>query len=344
MRAWLLPAFTGIPSMTLGEAPDPTPEKGQVVLDVHYASLNPADAYLALGQYPGKPIFPHILGRDAVGIVSALGPDVKDIAVGDKRIILRSYVGVTKPGTLAQRVAVDASYTAPVPEGWSDTQAAAAPLVYLTAWQALTQWGEMPPASIILVSGASGGVGVATVQLAKALGHRVAALSRSAEKSEKLRDLGADWTLDPQNANWPGELKKILDAAPAIKTQNSETKTPTAPRVDLAIDNIGGETFTRMLDVMGNNGRISCVGRLAGPVPNFNTASLFFRRLKVGGVAVGTYTNAEAVAAWHSVLDTLAKTNAKPLVDHIFPFEEVPAAFARLAEGPMGKVLVQVAG
>jgi len=340
MRAWLLPAFNGIPSMTLGTAPDPVPEKGQVILDVHYASLNPADAYLAIGQYPGKPVFPHILGRDAVGIVSALGPAVEGIQVGDKRIILRSYVGVTKPGTLAQRVAVDAAYTATVPDGWSDTQAAAAPLVYLTAWQALTQWGELPPGAIVLVSGASGGVGVATVQLGKALGYRVAALSRSPEKSQTLRDLGAEWTLSPENPNWPGDFKKLLDAA----SDQHGAPPSQAPRVDLAVDNIGGETFSRMLDVMGNNGRISCVGRLAGPVPSFNTASLFFRRIKIGGVAVGSYRNSEAVAAWHSVLVTLAKTGAKPLIDHVFSFEEVPAAFARLAEGPMGKVLVQVAG
>ena len=92
------------------------------------------------------------------------------------------------------------------------------------------------------------------------------------------------------------------------------------------------------------NGRVSTVGRLAGPVPSFNTASLFFRRLKVGGVAIATYTNEESHAAWHSVLATLAKTaGVRPVIDAVFPYQEVPKAFERLAQGPMGKVLVRVA-
>jgi NADPH:quinone reductase len=90
------------------------------------------------------------------------------------------------------------------------------------------------------------------------------------------------------------------------------------------------------------HGRISVVGRLAGPVPSFNTASLFFRRIRIGGVAVGTYSNAETLSAWNSVLQTLSRTGAKPLIDRVFPFAEVPAAFARLAEGPMGKVLARI--
>ena len=92
---------------------------------------------------------------------------------------------------------------------------------------------------------------------------------------------------------------------------------------------------------MAMYGRISVVGRLAGPVPNFNTASLFFRRLRIGGIAVATYTVDETHAAWKQLLATLEKTVAKPLIDHIYSFEEVPAAFQRLEEGPMGKVIVR---
>ena len=331
MRAWLLPSLTGIQSMTLGEAPAPTPGAGQVVLNVQFASLNPADNYLAQGQYPGKPTFPHILGRDGVGTVAAIGPNVTGIKIGDTRVILRGDTGVTKPGTLAEQVAVDAAYTTTVPPGWTHEQAAAAPLVYVTAWQALTQWSDLPANPIILVTGASGGVGVATVQLAHAMGYKVAALSRSKEKADQLKQLGATWTLDPTDANWPGQLKNLLDKDLAP-----------GRRIDLAIDNIAGDTFPRIIDVMALHGRISCVGRLAGPVPNFNTGTLFFRRLRIGGVAIGTYTNQETHAAWSSVLQTLTKTNAKPLIDHIFPFDEVPQAFARLAHGPMGKVLVRV--
>ena len=113
-------------------------------------------------------------------------------------------------------------------------------------------------------------------------------------------------------------------------------------RVDLAIDNIGGKLLPEVIDTLGDLGKVSLVGRLAGPVPNFNTATLFFRRLRLGGVAVGAYTNAESRAAWQEVLRLLARTGARPLVDSVFPFEQIQRAFARLAEGPMGKVLLEV--
>jgi NADPH2:quinone reductase len=83
------------------------------------------------------------------------------------------------------------------------------------------------------------------------------------------------------------------------------------------------------------------VGRLAGEVPQFNTATLFFRRLRIGGVAVGAYTNQESRQAWKASLELLNKTGARPLIDRVFPFDQLPAAFARLARGPMGKVLVR---
>ena len=328
MQAWLLPAYNGVSSMQLGSASEPVPGPGQVVLNVQFASLNPADAYLAQGQYPAKPTFPHILGRDGVGTVARVGEGVTNIKVGDTRLILRSEVGVDRPGTLAQQVAVEAAYTTDVPAGWTLEQAAAAPLVYVTAWQALSQWGALPDKPVVLVTGASGGVGVASIQLAHALGYQVGALSRSKEKSEALRQLGATWVLDPADPSWRDQLKGLLSKR----------------RVDLAIDNIGGENFNRVLDVMAMGGRISCVGRLAGPVPSFNTAALFFRRLKIGGVAIATYTLEESHAAWHTVLKTLEINSARPLIDHLFEFAEVPAAFARLAEGPLGKVIIRVAG
>jgi NADPH2:quinone reductase len=91
--------------------------------------------------------------------------------------------------------------------------------------------------------------------------------------------------------------------------------------VDLAIDNIGGKLLPEVIDTLGESGRVSLVGRLAGPVPNFNTATLFFRRIRMGGVAVGAYSNEEARAAWKEVLKLLNQTGARPLVDQVFPFE-----------------------
>jgi len=326
MKAWLIDEFKGLGGLHLAEVPDPVPRPEDVILQVHYAALNPADRYLAENQYPAKPALPHILGRDGLGTVVQLGGEVKDVRVGDCRAILRSAVGVNRPGTFAQLVAVPAQDLVEVPAGWSEPEAAGATLVFLTACQALTMWGPLPPSAVVLVTGASGGVGAATVQLAAALGHKVVALSRSPEKSRRLDQLGATLTLNPEDPKWRETVKTAL-----------------APRrVDLAIDNIGGNLLPQVIDTLGDLGRVSVVGRLAGPVPSFNTATLFFRRIRLGGVAVGAWTNAESRAAWQEVLSLLSRTGARPQVDQIFPFEQLPQAFERLAQGPMGKVLLAV--
>ncbi len=326
MKAWLLDDLTGINHLRLAETPDPTPREGEVVLALHYAALNPADRYLAERQYPAKPTLPHILGRDGMGTVIELGRGVTGLSLGDRRAVVRGEAGSNKPGTFAERVAVPAEGLVELPTGWSEPEGAGATLVYLTAYQALTMWGSLPQGAVVLVSGASGGVGTASVQLAAAMGHTVVALSRSPEKSRRLMEIGATLTLDPSDPQWRQAAKSSLGTR----------------RVDLAIDNIGGNLLPEMIDTLADEGRVSLVGRLAGPVPNFNTASLFFRRLRLGGVAVGTYTRAEGQAAWAEVIRLLAARKAKPLVDSIFPFEEIQKAFARLAEGPMGKVLLKI--
>lgn len=323
MKAWLLDKLDGISNLRLAEVPDPQPNRGEAVVGILLAGLNPADRYLSMGQYPTRAAMPHVLGRDGVGIVQSVGEGVTAYRPGDRVIVLRSDIGVNRPGTFAQKVAVPVESLAAAPAGWTDEQDGGAALVYLTAYQALTQWGELKP-SVVLVSGASGGVGVATVQLAIAAGHTAVALSRSAAKSEKLRALGAAMCFDPTDASWTDQLKRSLGDR----------------RVDLAVDNIGGPGFSQVISVLGHHGRVSAVGRLAGPVPDFNVATLFFRRIRIGGVSVGDYRPPEAQAAWKAIVETLNRTNARPLVDSVFPFEKLIEAFAKLEQGPMGKVLV----
>lgn len=327
MKAWLIDDLkSGIEQLRIGTVMDPEPAAGEVVVKLAFASLNPADRYLAMGQYPAKPSLPHILGRDGVGEVVEVAPDVKSLKIGDRVLLLRSEIGVSKPGTFAEKVAVPAESLAPVPARWNAEQSAGAPLVYLTAYQALTMWGKLPPHSVVLVTGASGGVGVAAVQLAEAMGYDVVALSRSESKRQKLERLGADHTVDPTDPAWPKTVKQVLGHR----------------RVDLAVDNIGGESFKGVIETLAEHGRVSCVGQLAGPVPNFSPATLFFRRLRVGGVAVGAYTAAESQDAWKAVLALMEASRAEPLVDAVFPFEQLPKAFEKLAAGPMGKVVLAI--
>lgn len=327
MKAWLLDGFNGIGSLRLGEVPDPEPGPGQVRLRVQMAAPNPADYYLAERQYPAKPAFPHILGRDGIGIVEKLGPGVVDVVQGQQRLILRGDTGVSQWGTFAEKVVVNAERLAEKPTAWSDEEAAGASLVYLTAWQAMEQFGPLPDRCTTLVTGASGGVGTASVHVGDALGHRVIALSRSADKRARLTEIGADETVDAAGDDLAGAIKAVLGD----------------DRVDLAIDSVGGAAFNQVVAVMGRHGRIACVGRLAGPVPEFNTASLIFRRIHIRGVGVYDYSASQAQAAWKQITDTLARTGAAPLVDRVVAFEALPEAFQRQREGPMGKVVVKVA-
>ncbi len=331
MRAWLMDSYEGVEKLRLDEVPDPQPGPGQVVLKMIYAALNPADAFLALAQYPAKPKLPHVLGRDGVGEVVAVAAGVESVKPGDTVGILRGNAGVETWGTLAEKTVVDASQIIPVPRGWSLEEVAGAPLVYLTAWQALTQWSDpaAPPkaGSVLLITGASGGVGSASVLLGKSMGLTVVALSRSAEKGEQLKQLGADFVFDPSSK----ELRKLVLSALAPK------------RVDIAIDMVGGALFNEIIAMLGYAGRISVVGRSGGTVPEFNTATLFFRRNRIGGVTVADYSAEEARASWNEIVARLDALGKRPVVDRVFPFGEVKAAFARLNQGPMGKVLVKIA-
>jgi NADPH2:quinone reductase len=316
MKAWIIEALNGIENARLTEVADPVPAAGEVLLRVSYAALNPADRYLAQGEYPAKPPLPHILGRDGSGVI---------VGTGEKRAILRGEMGVSTWGTFAELVAVPTESLIEIPEGWTDQQAGSASLVYVTAYQALTQWEDLPAQAVVLVSGASGGVGMASTQLGVALGHTLIGLSRDPEKHATLKSMGAALALDPADPQWRKTLAGFLGKR----------------RVDLAIDSVGGTLFPQLIATLGDRGRISVVGRLAGEVPQFNTATLFFRRLRIGGVAVGAYTNQESRQAWKASLELLNKTGARPLIDRVFPFDQLPAAFARLARGPMGKVLVR---
>ncbi len=324
-------SYEGVEKLRLDEVADPRPGAGEVLLRIRLAALNPADAFLAQAMYPAKPPLPHILGRDGVGEVLELGPGVDKVTVGETAGILRCNVGVETWGTLAEKAVIPATSLAPVPDGWSLEEMAGAPLVFLTAWQALTQWSD-PPAppregSTLLVTGASGGVGVASVLLGKSMGLTVIALSRSAEKRATLQGLGADFAFDPR----AGNLRQAVNSAIAPK------------KVDIAVDNVGDALFNQVVAMLGYGGRISVVGRSGGPVPEFNTAALLFRRNRVGGVAVGDYTAESAQTAWKEIVSRLRATGKRPVVDGVWVFEEVKAAFTRLAEGPMGKVLVRVA-
>jgi NADPH2:quinone reductase len=330
MRAWLMNSYEGVENLELREVSDPQPGPGEALLRMKFAALNPADAFLARALYPANPPLPHVLGRDGVGEVLAVGPGVQNPHPGDVVGVLRCDVGVATWGTLAEKTVIPANSVAPVPSGWTFEEMAGAPLGFLTAWQALTQWSDppapLPAGSILLITGASGGVGIGSILLGKSMNLVVVALSRNPEKAARLKELGADFVFDPSAP----DLRKTVLAAIAPK------------KVDLVVENIGGALFNEVIAMLGYAGRVSVVGRSAGPVPEFNTASLFFRRNRIGGVAVSDFTREAAQAAWKEIVRRVDALGKRPIVDHVFPFEETKQAFARLAQGPLGKVVIRV--
>ncbi len=325
VRAWRFHEFGEIGVYRLEEVPTPKPGPGEVLLRVRYAALNPADRLLIEGRYPGAGQLPLTVGRDGAGMIHEAAAGSR-FRVGDAAVVLRSEIGITRQGTLADFVAVPEAVLAPIPAGWSLQEAAAAPLVYLTAWKALVTQGGLKAGETVLVTGASGGVGIAAVQLAKAFGARVIALSRDVSKRARLLALGADAALD--------------DTAPDLAGQIGKASDGTGP--DIVIEHLGGPRLAEHMALANMNGRIMVIGLLAGRNVELDLGMVLFKQVRIEGVHVGKYTPAEAQDAWRRVVAVMDAAGARPVIDKIHPMEQVQEAFARLAGGHLGKVLVEV--
>lgn len=324
MRAWRFHEFGDIANYRLEDVPEPEPQAGEVRIRLRYAALNPADRLLVEGRYPGAGALPLTVGRDGAGWIDACGHGV-EWTPGERVVILRSEIGVTRQGTLAEYTVAPADVIARAPEGWGLDEAAAAPLVYLTAWKALVTQGGFQAGESVLVTGASGGVGIAAVQLGKALGGRVIALSRDAGKRARLEALGADVALD--------------DGAEGLADAVREATGGAGP--DVVIEHLGGSRLPEHVAMANLNGRIMVIGLLAGRTSEIDLGQVLFKQVRIEGVHVGKYGPAEAQSAWRSIVEYLNGAGARPLIDRIFPMENVQEAFAHLAGGHMGKVLVE---
>lgn len=326
MRAWRFHEFGDIANYTLEELPQPKAADGEVLIKLRYASLNPADRLLIEGKYPGAGALPLTVGRDGAGTVETAGEGSR-FKAGDEVIVLRSEIGITRQGTLAEYVAAPEPVVAHVPSGWSMQEGAAAPLVYLTAWKALVVQGGLRKGESVLVTGASGGVGTAAVHLGKALGATVIALSRSESNRAKLKEIGADAALD--------------DSAPDLSDRVREALGGKGP--DLIIENLGGERLDQHIGMANLNARIMVIGLLAGRMATLNMGQVLFKQVRIEGVHVGKLVPTQAQDAWRRIVDTLRAADARPLIDRVYPMDQVQEAFAHLAGGHMGKVLVDVA-
>jgi len=177
MKSWRFHEFGHIRNLRLEEIDVPRPAEGEALVKIAYAGLNPADKFLIMGLYQGAGIPPFAVGRDGCGTIVIPAQNGR-FPAGQKVVFLRGQVGITREGTLAEYVTVSEAHLGALPDWWSMIDAAGGSLVLLTAWQALTQ-AKVTSTDRLLVNGASGGVGVASLTLGKALGLQTIALSRN---------------------------------------------------------------------------------------------------------------------------------------------------------------------
>jgi NADPH2:quinone reductase len=325
MRAVFTQPPGGLDSTQLTDVPDPVAGPDDVLVELQAVGLNPADRFQIEGMYPGGPQPPFIPGRDAAGVV-VQADRAGRYPVGTKVLVLQSSATNLTQGTLCERQRFAAETVAPIPNGWSVEAAAAAPLAYLTAWQALTVHGDQLQDRVVAVTGASGGVGLAAVQLARGLGATVVAFSRSAEKRKKLQEFGATHVLAADSADLKRDVKAALGRS----------------GVDLVVETVGGPWLGTAVHLLAPNGYVAVVGVLAGVDGFIPIPSLMFKQCSLHGILVSSASPEAAQEDWARVVEILARSNQRPHIDRCFALADYEAAFHRLAQSPFGKVVVEM--
>jgi NADPH2:quinone reductase len=271
MRAVIVQEFGPVESHRLGELPDPSPKVGEVVVNIQATAVNFVDLLVVTGKYQFLPKRPFAPGKLPAGVVSAVGADVSGLKVGDRVLAL------AEQGGYAAKICVAASQCFKLPASMSFVDAAAMALVYDNSWFALCERGRLKPGDVVLVLGGSGGIGLASVQLAKALGARVLAGISRPEKAALVRDAGADDIIDLSQPNLRDSLRDQVYAKNDGKG------------VDIVIDPIGGDAFDAALRAVAWRGRVVVVGFASGRIPTIKANYLLLKNIEVSGVQVSDY-------------------------------------------------------
>jgi len=324
--------------LQLDELPDPQPGPGEILLDVRAAAVNHLDIWVRRELRGVTP--PRIPGADAAGVVIGHGPGVSEPSLGS-RVLLNpgracgtcercaqaeptlcpSYqlLGESGDGTYCSRLVVAAEQCVAVPDEWSFAQAAAFPLVALTAWRMCVSRGKLQAGEDVLVLGASGGVGSMCVQVAKHCGCRVIATASSDEKLALCRELGADVLVNYLAQDWPKQVR----AATAGKG------------VDVTIDCVGKATWNHSLRLTRAGGRVLTCGATTGHDPTEDLRHIFFRQLSIIGSTMG---NASDLAA---ALDAARAGSIRPVVDRTLPLRQAAQAHQLIEDRSiLGKVVL----
>jgi 2-desacetyl-2-hydroxyethyl bacteriochlorophyllide A dehydrogenase len=325
----------------LRDLPAPRPGANEVVVQVEACGLNHLDLWLEEAGLPIPPQLPRTPGGEIAGIVSEIGSDVNDwkrgdrVAVqsnlfcgdcefcrrGEESLCLRGEIlGVQRDGGFAEKVLVPARALVRLPAGVDFNTSAALTLAGSTAMHMLTNRAQVRAGDWILVVGGASGVGSAAIQIAKHLGGRVISTGSTDAKRSLAKQLGAEFVLDPADANWPKEVRRITDRR----------------GVDLVIEHVGGEVLSKCFDCLARGGTIVTCGATAGREIPFDLWPFFVKQHRL----VGSYGRNRADL--QATLEWAAAGKLKPVIDSVVPLAQTADAFARLrSRKVLGKVLVR---
>ncbi len=340
MKAARIHEHGGVEALRYEDLPEPKPGPHEVLVRIRAAALNRLDLFIRQG-IPGQKIpLPHILGSDGAGEVVALGEGARRVKVGDRVLLApgescrqcaectagrdnycRQYSGrgYFIEGCQAEFVVVREVYAIPIPAGMSFEEAAAVPLVFLTAWHMLKTRAGLQPGEEVLVLGAASGVGSAALQVAKLLGGRVIATAGGDAKLERARELGADEVIDHYRQNIAAEVKRLTGRR----------------GVDVVFEHVGEATWEQSVASLAHHGRLVTCGATTGPHAELDLRYLFARQISLLGSFMGT------LGELHEVLGFFERGKLRAVVDRVFPLSEIRAAHERLEKKEQfGKIVV----
>ncbi len=334
-QVWITGAG-GPEKLQVREAPDPLPKDGEVRIRVRAAGINFADILAREGLYPDAPKLPAVIGYEVSGVVDALGAGA-DEALRDKEVF-----ALTHFGGYSEYVVLPADQAIPKPETLSHEQAAAIPVNYLTAWQLLVVMGSLKPTESVLIHNAGGGVGLATIDIARHVGATIYGTA-SAGKHAFLKERGLDYPIDYRTGDWSAELDRLTQGR----------------GVELITDPIGGAHWRKSYRALRATGRLGMFGastltesKLIGPLrllsvgvslPWYNPLMLMNRNRSVFGVNLGhLWHEREKLREWTgTLLQGVADGWVRPHVDKTFPFAQAGEAHAYIsARKNTGKVVL----
>ena len=318
MKAIRVHEFGGPEVMKLEDVPDPKPGPGQVVLKVHAVGVNPVETYVRSGKYAVKPKPPYTPGTDCAGVIESAGDGVKHFKPGD-----RVYTNGTVSGAYAQKALADAKSVHPLPSNATFPQGAALGVPYGTAYQALFKRGTARAGETVLVHGASGGVGTAAVQLARAAGMTVIGTGGTDKGRHLVRDNGAHLVLDHAS---PGYLQDVLDLTEGRG-------------VDLILEMLANVNLGKDLTVLAKHGRVIVIGS-RGEV-TINPRDGMGRDADIRMMTLMNATEQDLNGIHAALVAGLENGSLRPVIGRQFPLAEAAKAHEAVMEsGAYGKIVL----